>query len=297
MVTRSELPDVQIDNLGIFLGDDLADFFGQVFAFGKVIQQGCAGVADETEGPARNDDCADDTHGGIEPQPAIDRAQTERDNCENRGQRIGEDVQIGGAQVSILPAMVSMMRPVVIMMVMGVVVLQQPGAHEVDDEAGDGDENRLAKIDRHRSVEAAQAFPADQQSDERQHDGAGKTGQVAKLSGAEGETAIVRMLARIEIGKRGDQHRGRMGRHVPTIGNERHRPEDLPGHDLDHHHRCGDRDDDPGPPLVALVIAAKEDVIVARREHASFAMRMPVVTVVVMMVVLVIAHAAGSNII
>ena len=64
----------------------------QVFAIGDIVEQCRAGIANEAEGPARYDKCADDAHGGIEPQPAIDRTQTESDNRENRGQRIGEDV-------------------------------------------------------------------------------------------------------------------------------------------------------------------------------------------------------------
>jgi len=53
-----------------------------------------------------------------------------------------------------------------------------------------------------------------------------------------------------------------MGRHVKTVGQQRHRPEHGSGDDLSEHHHSRQADDDPGPPLVAGMIRTKENMIV-----------------------------------
>ena len=89
-----------------------------------------------------------------------------------------------------------------------------------------------------------------------------ETRQVAHLAGAESEAFVAGVAAGIAIGKCGYQHGSRMGRHVPAVGNQRHRAEDAARGDFDHHHRGGDGDDQPGPALVSLVIVAQVDMLV-----------------------------------
>ena len=60
--------------------------------------------------------------------------------------------------------------------------------------------------------------------------------------------------------RRNSQRPGVRG-HVPSVGNEGHRPVDGATDDLgDHHHRC-QRDDEPGPALVLLMLFAKEHMV------------------------------------
>jgi hypothetical protein len=55
------------------------------------------------------------------------------------------------------------------------------------------------------------------------NDCAGKGGQIAEFAGAERETRIARLPSRKQVGQGGDPERGSMGRHVPAIGEQRHR--------------------------------------------------------------------------
>jgi hypothetical protein len=58
-----------------------------------------------------------------------------------------------------------------------------------------------------------------------------------------------------------------MGRHVPAVGQQRHRAEDRAAGDLGHHHGRGQADDHPGAPLVAVMRLAQEDVLVRHSDR------------------------------
>ena len=151
----------------------------------------------------------------------------------------------------------------VTVVMMAVVVAQKPCADEIDDKADNSNCDGLAEIDRHRIEQSQYALPAHDQRDQRQHDRAGKAREIAELAGAEGEACIVRMSARVEIGERRDQHGADMGRHMPAIGEQRHRAVNRARADLDHHHDGGQRDDEPDTALIALMIGAQKNVAVA----------------------------------
>jgi hypothetical protein len=53
-----------------------------------------------------------------------------------------------------------------------------------------------------------------------------------------------------------------MGRHVPAVGEKRHRAEQHAAGDLADHHRGGQRHHQPGAPLVARMRPPQEDVLV-----------------------------------
>ena len=115
--------------------------------------------------------------------------------------------------------MIVMMR--VIMAVTVIVPAgQQPRARDIDREPKDGDRDRLVEADRNGVEQALDRLVADQKRDHRQHDGAGKSGEVAEFSGAECEAAIVRIFAGIGIRQRGQQQRAGMRRHVQSVGDK-----------------------------------------------------------------------------
>ena len=180
--------------------------------------------------------------------------------------QIGRPQIVVGRDVAVIVAMRVVVTMIVRMAVMMVVVTQQPGADQIHGQADGGDQDRLRKVDRHRTGEPQKAFPADQQRDQRQHHGAGEAGEVAELAGTEGEARVARLLAGIEIGQRADQHRRRMRRHVPAVRYQRHRAVGGAGDDLDHHHRSRQRDHEPGAARIAVVIVAEIDVLVVRGE-------------------------------
>jgi hypothetical protein len=98
--------------------------------------------------------------------------------------------------------------------------------------------------------------------DQRQDDGAGKRRQIAKLAGAEGEMGIARMPTRECIGDRGNPERRGVGRHVPAIGQQRHRSEKRARDDLADHHCRSQRHHEPGTALVPIVLRTEKYVIV-----------------------------------
>ena len=110
-------------------------------------------------------------------------------------------MEICGAKVVVaavtvvMAAMTMGMVSIMPMLVMAMVLLEQPCAHEVHDQPYDGDDHRLVEVDRLRAVEPYDAFPANQQGDEGEHHGACERRQVAELSGPEGEARIVRVTA------------------------------------------------------------------------------------------------------
>ena len=139
---------------------------------------------------------------------------------------------------------------------------QQPGADEIDGEAEYGNRNRLAIGDRHRPNQPLGALECDLDRDQRQHDGAGEGGEIAKFAGAESEIRVGCLPTRKEIGQRGNAQRRGMGRHVPAVGEQRHRAEQRSRHDLADHHDRGQRDHEPGAALVARMFWTEEQMVV-----------------------------------
>ena len=152
---------------------------------------------------------------------------------------------------------------VAVMMVVAAAA-QQPGAHRVDDEAEDGDRDRLGERDRPRRDQAADQLVGDQRRDHRQHDRAGEAGEIAELARAESEARIVGAAARQRVGERGEQQRAGVGAHVEAVGDERDRAEHRAAGDLDDHHRAGQRDHRPDVALALSVRGAEKDVAVGK---------------------------------
>src|SRR6516162_6269420 len=127
---------------------------------------------------------------------------------------------------------------------------EQEHGDDVHDQTQNGDRNSLVETDRHRSDEARESFIADKKRDHGEHDGAGETGQIAKLAGAEAETLVIYVAARIAVGERSKEQRAYMRRHVQAVGDERDRAEQNAAGDFGDHHEAAQRDHQPGAPLV-----------------------------------------------
>eukprot|EP00913_Durusdinium_trenchii_P021378 g20091.t1 len=162
--------------------------------------------------------------------------------------------------VMVVAAVLAMVDVMIVVMI----VAKQPGADQVDHEPEGRDEDCLIEFDRHGTCQPQDAFPGNEQGDERQDDGAGEAGQVTELARAEAVARIVRVLAGIGIGHGRDQHGAGVGRHVPAVGRERHGAEDGSGDDFRQHHGRRQCDDQPDLLLVALVVAAQKGVIVTQ---------------------------------
>ena len=142
------------------------------------------------------------------------------------------------------------------------IVAQQPRADEIDAEAEHRDGDGLAIGDGHRMSEAGHAFVGDLYGDHGQDDRAGKGGEIAEFAGAERETRIARLPSRKQVGQGGDPERGSMGRHVPTIGQQRHRSGEPSHQDFTDHHDRSQPDHEPGPAFVLMMAGTQKHVIV-----------------------------------
>ena len=98
------------------------------------------------------------------------------------------------------------------------------------------------------------AFVSHLNGDHRQDDRACKGSEVAELAGAEAETGTLGVLARKQIGQSGDPERHRVCRHVPAVGEQRHRSGQPARHDLTHHHDGSQRHHDPGASFIPGVL-------------------------------------------
>ncbi len=265
-------PQMQIGDAVVASGfEPLGDRAGD--PLGPHVEQHAAGDADEAPRPVEDHPHADEAHHRVHPHPAEQASGAEADHRQYRDRGIGHHVDIGGAQivvgvvVVVVMIMVSVIMPVRMRMVatgvLGPVLMQQPGADEVDGEAERGQGDRLVEGDRHRMEQPVDALVTDQQCDHRQHDRAGKGGEIAELAGAERETIVAGVAPGIGIGERGDDQRPGMGRHVQPVGDQRHRAPQPAADDLGRHHRAAQPDDSPAAPLVALVMLAQKDVLVA----------------------------------
>ncbi len=167
-------------------------------------------------------------------------------------------MDVGGAQIVVVVMVVMIVIVVIVIMAMRVammmvvmVVAQQPGAGEVDDEA----EHRDARSPRCRrsapDAAAGRCFPM--------RSGSRSCARMIALENAarspnlpvpKREARIARLPPRQQVGQPRNPERGRMGCHMPAVGQQRHRSGQPSGDDLaDHHHgrqarprsRCGAR--------------------------------------------------------
>ena len=146
-----------------------------------------------------------------------------------------------------------------------VAAAEQEDARHIDDQAQHRNRNGFVEIDRNRPDQALRRLIGDQDRDHGEDDGAGKSGEIAELAGAEREARVVAMAAGIAVGQSREQERARMRRHMQPVGDQRDRAEQQSADDLDDHHETAQRDHHPGAALVALMACAEKDVIVAAR--------------------------------
>jgi hypothetical protein len=137
----------------------------------------------------------------------------------------------------------------VLVVAMGV---QQGDARQVDHQADHRDRQRPGVVDRVRRGQ-----PGDRLADRRhRHQGegdrAGEAGQGPDLAGAKGQGVVIGVAAGGRVGEGGQAQGGDVGRHVPAVGEERHRAGRVADHDLDHHGRRGQPDDQAQAALLAL---------------------------------------------
>ena len=139
--------------------------------------------------------------------------------------------------------------PAVVMMV----ILQQPGTGEVDDQAENRHGDRLVEVDIPGFEHPVYGLEEHHKGDNAQGDGTGETAQHAHLPRSEGEAGVVAVLTSIAVGEKGDHKGGDMGAHMPAISQQGHGAVDAPCGDLHGHRHRREHEDVEGAPFALLV--------------------------------------------
>eukprot|EP01022_Parablepharisma_sp_SALTPOND_P021856 TRINITY_DN43714_c0_g1_i1.p6 TRINITY_DN43714_c0_g1~~TRINITY_DN43714_c0_g1_i1.p6 ORF type:complete len:319 (+),score=122.47 TRINITY_DN43714_c0_g1_i1:1736-2692(+) len=269
-MARPQAPKMQVRDLvagALFKGG--ADLLGQP-GQGVHVQQHPARVAHEPPGPAGDDQRAHDAHHRVHPHPAQILARGQGGDGQQRGERVGQHVQIGGLQVVVHLVVVvglAVVVGMVVTMAMAVIVVvaEHQGADQVDHQADHRHQDGLVKGDGHRIYQTRHRLIGHEHRDEAQQQGAGEPGQLAHLAGAETEAGVVGVAPGQPVAQGGDAQGGGVGGHVPAVGQQGHGAEDDARGHLHHHHHRGQGDDQAGAVLVARLGRAQKVVAVAVR--------------------------------
>ena len=132
---------------------------------------------------------------------------------------------------------VAMRVPVVGVPVAVMVALpEEEHRDEVDRVADRRDQERLVVVDGARVEQVLDAFDAEQQRDDREHDASRVPGERIDLAGAEAERVVAGARARVPVRDEREPERADVRAHVPAVGLERLGAGELSDHELAHHH-------------------------------------------------------------
>ena len=214
----ADLPDVQVGYFGVAVRFDyFADDHREIRAFGNAIQQNRTRIAQQRPRPGENHNRSDQAHRGVKPNPAEEISGGQGDYRSQGCERIRQDVDVGGFQIQI----VRMPVAVTVAMVM-MIIFQHEGTEEIHEQAHDCDNNCIAKMNGLRRDQAMNGIDGNNESDDRQHDGAGESAQDSDFTRAESEASISGVAAAVGVSGGGENEGGDVRAHVPAIGDERH---------------------------------------------------------------------------
>ena len=268
-VPRADAPHMQVGNAVVSGLQPLRDGRAEG-GVGVHVEEDGTSKAHEAPRPIGNDERTDDPHQRVHPPPAEVPTGQQADDGEDGHHSVRQYMDVGGAQVEIMAmtvgaVMVRVIRVFVIVVVM--VVTQQPRAEEIDAETKDGDRNRLVEGDRHRVEQAYDTFVPNEERDHGQHNSAGEPGHVAEHAGTKGKVVVAGVAAGVGVGQRRDDQRTGVRGHVQAISEERHGAEDHAADYFGSHHDAAEADDRPGLPLVPCVILPEKNMFVAERRQ------------------------------
>ena len=98
MRARSNAPEVKIGDAGVALGFDMRADLGFQVRICRV-EQHRGSVTHQGPGQNGNDDRAHDAHHRVEPDPTEETSRQKCGDREDGRQRVGEDVDKGGAKI------------------------------------------------------------------------------------------------------------------------------------------------------------------------------------------------------
>ena len=129
--------------------------------------------------------------------------------------------------------------PMVMPMIVGMTILEQPCGNQVDQQTDDRDRNRMIVADRAGRNQSFDRLEYHQPCNHHQEDCARITAQHLDLPGAERKARVARVFPGEYIRKQRKPQRNRMRAHVPAVRQQRHRVVIPAAGNLDHHHHRG----------------------------------------------------------
>ena len=187
-------------------------------------------------------------------------------------------MDVGGAQVVVAMAAMTVLVIMVVVMIVVVVMAmpvamttvvvppagQKDGADQIDHETQDGDQRRLAEGDRARIDQAADGLSRDPERHDAQNQRRGEPRQVPDLAGPEAEAPVGGMPLGVGVGAGRNGQGAGVGRQVKAVGQQGHRAVDQAGDDLPDHHDGRQADHPQRSPCAVVVRTAEEIVVVGQ---------------------------------
>ena len=187
-----------------------------------------------------------------------------RGDREDGRQRVGEDVDKGGAKIVIvmLTGMTMIMVVVMIATAMVIAAAQKQRTDNVDDKPDRRHDRRFRKSDLTRLQQTPDRLDGNPERDDAEDQCGCEAGKISDLARTEAEAAACGIALGEGVGTGCDRERSGMRRHMEAVRQQRHRVEDRAGDDFaDHHHRG--QDDHPQRPTRILIMGiTQEDVVV-----------------------------------
>ena len=237
----AHVPDIEVPDPDFAAVLDAAHDVLVQARVGAVVEEDPGGLAQQAQGPAADDQGADDAHGRVQPGQAPESAAQQGEDGQDRGQGVGQDVHVGGLQV-------------VVVGVGMVLVAQPPGAQEVDCQADDGHQSGGAKGDGDGGYHTHGRLCTHEGGHEEQTHGRGEPGQGVDLAGPEDQVRVVGVAAGPDVGEPGHGHGPGMAGHVPAVGQQGHGAEKPARDDLGGHGPYGQPEDEARAAFAVFVV-------------------------------------------
>ncbi len=254
---------MEIDDAGARLFLDQFAYLSLDMGVGHVEQHRRRGTH-QRPGPDGNDGGTDQPHRRIEPDPSKEAAAEQGGDGKHGSQGIGQDMDVGRAEIVVMSMSTLAMVVVVAMIVMMVVMVaaQKHGAQQIDQKAQNGNGRCFEECDGTRIDEAKDRLGGNAERHDAQDKRRGEAGEIADLAGAKAEPPLAGVASSQKVGDGCDRQRAGVGGHVEAIGQQSHRVEQQAGQDLADHHGQRQKHDPEHATGVAIVVVSQEDVIV-----------------------------------
>jgi hypothetical protein len=170
---------------------------------------------------------AHDAHHRVEPDPTEETSRQKCGDREDGRQRVGEDVDKGGAKIVIvmLTGMTMIMAVVMIATAMVMAAAKKQRTDDVDDQPDPRHDRRFRKSDLTRLQQTPDRLDGNPERDDAEDQCGCEAGKISDLARTEAEAAACGIALGEGVGTGCDRERSGMRRHMEAVRQQRHRVE------------------------------------------------------------------------